>query len=69
MVIIPVTGMTCTGCEMQVEEELKKVEGIISAKASHIDENTIVQYDNSKVSIDKIVEAINKTHYQASKPE
>ena len=69
MVIIPVTGMTCTGCEMQVEEELKKVEGIISAKASHIDENTIVQYDNSKVNIDKIVEAINKTHYKAINPK
>ncbi len=67
-VIIPVSGMTCTGCEMQVEEELKKVEGIITAKASYTDENAVVQFDNSKVDVGKIVDAINKTHYKATKP-
>lgn len=66
-VIISVSGMTCTGCEMQVEEELKKLEGIITVKASYTYENTIVQFDSSKVNIAKIVEAINRTHYKATK--
>lgn len=68
-VIIPVSGMTCAGCEMQVEEEVKKLTGIITVKASYTDENTIVQFDNSKVNIDKIIEAINTTHYKATNPE
>ena len=52
---------------MQVEEELKKLEGIITVKASYTYENTIVQFDSSKVNIAKIVEAINRTHYKATK--
>ncbi len=68
-VIIPVTGMTCTGCEMLVEEELSKVEGIIKAKASHADKNAIVQFDDSKVDLDNIIEAINRTNYKATRPD
>lgn len=67
-VIIPVSGMTCVGCEMQVEEEVKKLDGIITVKASYVGENTVVQFDNSKANIDKIVEAINRTHYKATNP-
>ncbi len=67
-VTIHVSGMTCTGCELQVEDEVKALAGIISVKASHTDENTIVQFDQSKVNLDKIVEAINKTHYKATSP-
>jgi mercuric ion transport protein len=67
-VTIPVSGMTCSGCELQVEEEVKTLEGIILVKASHTDKNTIVQFDQSKVNLDKIVEAINKTHYKATNP-
>lgn len=67
--IIPVTGMTCNGCEMHIEDELKKLQGIIVVKASHVDETTAVEYDNSKVSIEQIVEAINRTGYKASKPK
>ncbi len=68
-VIIPVSGMTCTGCEMLVEEELRKVTGIIRAKASHTDKNAIVRYDESKVNLENVIEAINRTPYKTSRYE
>ena len=61
--------MTCNGCEIHIEDELKKLQGIIVVKASHVDETTSVEYDNSKVSIEQILEAINRTGYKASKPK
>ncbi len=68
-VIIPVTGMTCTGCEMLVEDELRKVTGIIKVKASHEGKNAIVQFDESKVNLKNVIEAINRTPYKATRPE
>ena len=64
-VIIPVAGMTCAGCEMLVEEELRKVTGIIKVKASHEDKNAMVQFDESKVNLENVIEAINRTPYKA----
>lgn len=68
-VVILVSGMTCTGCEMLVEEELSKLDGIIKVEASHTDKNATVQFDDSKVDLDNIIEAINRTHYKATPPE
>jgi mercuric ion transport protein len=67
-ITIPVKGMTCAGCEMHVEAELHKLAGVSSVKASHTDENAIIQFDDDKVSIEELVEAINRLHYQATNP-
>lgn len=32
---IPVTGMSCTGCERTVESALQRVEGVTRAEADH----------------------------------
>lgn len=68
-ITIPVKGMMCAGCEMYIEEKLHKLAGVQSVKASHTDENTIIQFDDNIISIDELVEAINKLHYQAIHPK
>ncbi len=67
-VIIPVQGMTCSGCEYNVEKAVNKLDGIIQVKADHKKGKTYVKFEKGKVSIDKIVNAINKTGYKATKP-
>lgn len=55
-----VAGMTCEGCEKTIETGLELLDGIASAKASHIDSTVSIQIDDTKVDsaniADKIVE-------------
>ena len=60
---IKVYDMTCNSCENRVERTLKKLEGIVSAKASYIEEEVIVEYDTKSCSISKIKESIKSAGY------
>lgn len=66
-VTLSVTGMTCASCEHHIEGEVVKLSGVSSVKASYTGKSAIVEYDPSKVDEEKIIEAINKTGYTASK--
>lgn len=68
-VIIPVKGMTCSGCEFNVENAIKKLDGIIQVKAIHKDGEVFVKFEKRKVKIADMVEEINKTGYEAIKPK
>ena len=58
-----VKGMTCNGCASHVENEVNKLPGIISVKASYEEATAKVEFDHSKVGVDEIEEAINATGY------
>jgi mercuric ion transport protein len=59
-----IKGMTCTGCEVHIESEVHKLDGIIEVKATHEKGNTIVSYDNTKVTNTEIEAAVRKTGYK-----
>jgi mercuric ion transport protein len=59
-----ITGMTCTGCEIHIESEVNKLDGIIEVKATHEKGNTIVIYDKTKVTNKEIEDAVGKTGYK-----
>jgi len=59
-----VKGMTCAGCEVHIESEVNKLDGIIEVKANHEKGNTIVKYDKTKVSLNEIEAAVGKTGYK-----
>lgn len=67
-ITIPVKGMTCSGCNFNVEKAINKLEGIISAKADHTKGNVVVKLDSDKVTVDEIITRINETGYKAKKP-
>jgi len=62
-----IKGMTCTGCEVHIESEVNKLEGIIEVKANHEKGNTIVKYDKTKVTNNEIEDAVKKTGYKIIK--
>jgi len=64
-VIIAVEGMTCEGCALHINEELKKLKGVISAEANYKDKNVKVVYNQNQVSIEQIKKAINDIGYVA----
>lgn len=66
-----VSGMTCASCELHIESEVKKLPGVSNVKASYEKGSTTVEFDERKITTDKIIAAINETGYkvgQASSP-
>jgi len=62
--VLPVAGMTCTGCEEHINFEVNKLTGVSETKASYKDGNTVIKYDPAKTTKEEIVKAINDTGYE-----
>ncbi|NLM43015.1 MAG: copper-translocating P-type ATPase [Clostridiales bacterium] len=60
-----IIGMTCAACAKASERAVKKLDGVIEANVNFATEKMVVQYDESKIDIDKIKEAIRKAGYEA----
>jgi mercuric ion transport protein len=58
-----IQGMSCAGCELEVNNELSKVNGVIAYKTSYAGKSSLVTFDKSKVDVKTIEAAINKTGY------
>lgn len=65
---IPVEGMTCFTCEFSVSSALKKLDGVVSVKASAKEGVAWVNYDSDIININQLIETINKTGYKAILP-
>lgn len=62
-ITVNIEGMTCTGCEVHVNSELSKIEGVASSKTSYEADNSVVQFDPTKTKVDSIFAAIMQTGY------
>jgi copper chaperone CopZ len=66
---LDVQGMVCTGCEIGVETALKKLAGVTGADADFASKSAEVEFDPQQVTVDKLVEAVNKTGFTAKAPQ
>jgi mercuric ion transport protein len=55
--------MTCTGCEEHVKNATTALNGVLETNASHEKASAQVRFNASIVSVEAIIEAINKTGY------
>lgn len=62
-----IQGMTCEACEEHVNNELSKVNGVITYKTSYATRSSFVTFNQSKVDIKTIEAAINKTGYSVKR--
>lgn len=62
---VTIRGMTCTGCEQHVKQEISKVKGISEVTVSYEKGNATVKYDEKKTSLAEIKKAVNSTGYKA----
>ena len=62
--VLKIDGMTCTSCEMRIENRLKKLEGIREVKVSYVNGTAKIAYDPRIISRDKIIETIEKLDYK-----
>lgn len=61
---IPVTGMHCASCVLDIEKELKKLEGVKDARASYLTEKVSVDYDPEKVDLSSVENKIEYLGYK-----
>jgi copper chaperone len=61
---LDIKGMSCGMCAAKIENSLKKLEGVSKTSVDHKTGKGTVEYDESKVSADKIVETCNKTGFK-----
>jgi copper ion binding protein len=59
-----VEGMTCSGCERAVQKVVTSLEGVTTAKAEVASSSVSVEYDPSRVSSEKIKNAVNGLGYR-----
>lgn len=62
--IIKVSGMHCSGCEMNINMALNEINGIKKVKASHKKNIVEIEFDESKASLDEIKNKIKETGYE-----
>lgn len=68
---LKITGMTCTACAKAVERSTKKLDGVAESSVNFATEKLLIKYDENKVTMDRIISAIEKAGYgaQADKEE
>ena len=59
-----IQGMSCEACEAEVNNEISKVNSVISYKTSYAGKSSLVTFDKSKVDVKTIEAAINNTGYK-----
>jgi Cu+-exporting ATPase len=67
---LPVTGMTCASCAMNIERTLnKKVPGVVQASVNFASERAAVQYLPNLTSVEEMIVAIRQAGYDAIAPD
>ena len=61
-----IEGMHCGSCAMGIQMLLENTEGVLHSSADYDAKSGEVEYDEDKVSLDKIIEAIKELGYTAS---
>lgn len=60
-----ISGMTCSACSAHVEKAARKLEGVENASVNLLTETMEIEYDESKVQRDGIIQAVEKAGYGA----
>jgi Cu+-exporting ATPase len=67
---LPITGMTCTNCAMNIERTLnKKVPGVVQASVNFASERAAVQYLANLTNVEEIIAAIRQAGFDAILPD
>jgi Cu+-exporting ATPase len=66
-VTLKIEGMHCASCPIMIEGTIEDtLQGVTSARASYLNQECVVEYDEKQVNTEKIVKAIEGIGYKAS---
>ena len=61
---LKIEGMHCTGCSTRLEKVLNNIEGLETAKVSLEEKKATIKYDENKISLESIKEAIEDAGFK-----
>lgn len=61
---LKIEGMHCAGCSTRLEKILNNLEGVETAKVSLEEKKATIKYDETKINIENIKEAIEDTGFK-----
>ena len=64
-ITLNIDGMTCGGCVKSVTKVLNDLDGVRSATVSLENKNAQVEFDEGKIQIAQLVEAVEDAGYDA----
>ncbi len=60
---LPITGMTCANCAMNIERNLKKLSGVKKTNVNFASEQAAISFDPDVIQVQDIIEKIHNTGY------
>ncbi len=66
---IPIIGMHCASCAVNIERKLKKLQGVANANVNYATNKATVEFDENKVTHGNFKETIESLGYGADIPE
>src|SRR3989344_6073648 len=67
--VLKVKGMHCASCSVLIDKLVGKQPGVVSVKTSYGAEKIAVEFDESKITLARIDEFINKLGYDLIRPD
>lgn len=64
-----IEGMHCSSCALNIDFGLEDLDGIISSKTSYVRQETEVEFETTKINLDKIFKQIEKSGYKVKTVE
>lgn len=64
--LLKINGMHCISCSMVIDGDLEDTKGVISAKTHYAKQVTEVVFDEGEITVEKIIEIVKKTGYEAA---
>lgn len=61
---LTISGMHCESCAKIIEMELGDQSGVDNIKVNYNEHSAVIEYDQEKISIEKIIEIIDSLGYQ-----
>ena len=66
-VTIPITGMTCANCAMNIERNVGKLEGVAEANVNFASEQAVVSFDPKQISFKDVLAKIDSIGFSTPK--
>ncbi len=67
--VLKVKGMHCASCSILIDKLLGSQPGVVSIKTSYGAEKTAVEFDESKITLEKMDEFVHKLGYDIIRPD
>jgi Cu+-exporting ATPase len=62
-VTLPVTGMTCANCALNIERNVKKLPGVKEANVNFASEQASVSFDSDQTQVEDVIKKIQDAGY------